>query len=358
VHVIGTLAAGGAERFVVDLVCELRRRGLDARLVVLGRRTDRAGEQMARELAQHAVPTFVGPTEEIRLRAVWWYVRLMARERPDIVHLHNLNTETAQMFVPPHLQPRRGLLRTVHSVSLDLREMEGFSFRRNRVRCTIFCSKASLERNRELIRGEARIIQNGMKFGWPVRTVERSAEAKRSLGLDPVLLHFLHVGRMTGLSAASSPKAHDTLLRAWREARLGERRARLHLLGDGDLRPPLEKLAAGDASVAFHGVRPDVPSWLLAADCFVMPSRWEGLPIAGIEAVATGLPCLFSRIAPLEELEAPAARWCEVDDVAGLARILREAADRPPIVPAEAIEPVRQRFTIERAAAEYVAAYA
>jgi glycosyltransferase involved in cell wall biosynthesis len=324
---------------------------------VLGRRSDRAGEQMALDLARSGVPTFVGPADSIRFRAVWWYVRLMARERPDIVHLHNLNTETAQMFVPPHLQPRRGLFRTVHSASLGFREMEGFSFRMNRVDCTIFCSAASLEQNRHLIRGAVRVVQNGMKFDWPVRTRDLSARCKRELGLDPALVHFLHVGRMTGASPAASPKAHDTLVRAWREAGLGAKDARLHLLGDGELRPALESLAEGDPSIEFHGVRSDVSQWLLASDCFVMPSRWEGLPIAGIEAVATGLPCVFSRIGPLEELEPPWARWSEVDDLAGLARNLREACESRPEVPAAAVEPVRHRFAIQRAADEYAAAY-
>lgn len=46
--------------------------------------------------------------------------------------------------------------------------------------------------------------------------------------------------------------------------------------------------------VIFLGVRHDVNRIMQAMDIFVLPSIFEGLPIVGIEAQASGLPCLFS----------------------------------------------------------------
>ena len=44
----------------------------------------------------------------------------------------------------------------------------------------------------------------------------------------------------------------------------------------------------------FLGTRSDVNELLQAMDIFVLPSLYEGLPVIGIEAQASGLPCLFS----------------------------------------------------------------
>ena len=46
--------------------------------------------------------------------------------------------------------------------------------------------------------------------------------------------------------------------------------------------------------VIFLGIRHDVPNLVQAMDCFLLPSRFEGLCIVGIEAQASGLSCFFS----------------------------------------------------------------
>ena len=117
------------------------------------------------------------------------------------------------------------------------------------------------------------------------------------------------------------------LLEAWRASGLNTRGCLLHLLGDGNLRAGLVELAGGDPSILFHGVRDEIETWLQAADCFVMPSRFEGLPIAGIEAAGAGAyPVFFPDILPLRELSAPLARWCAVNDPESLALQLRQFA--------------------------------
>lgn len=63
--------------------------------------------------------------------------------------------------------------------------------------------------------------------------------------------------------------------------------------GDGPLRDELERRAyETGAPVRFLGARDDIPEFLRALDLFVLPSRWEGEPIALIEAMASGLPCV------------------------------------------------------------------
>ena len=58
----------------------------------------------------------------------------------------------------------------------------------------------------------------------------------------------------------------------------------------------------------FLGVREDVPALLHAMDVFCMPSLYEGMPLAVLEAQAAGLPCLVSNGVPKDCLQTPRAR--------------------------------------------------
>src|SRR5690606_20106659 len=69
--------------------------------------------------------------------------------------------------------------------------------------------------------------------------------------------------------------------------------------GDGPERQRLESQAATAGvqdDVRFLGNRSDIPRLLAAADIFVLPSLWEGLPLAVLEAMASGLPPVVTRV--------------------------------------------------------------
>lgn len=72
---------------------------------------------------------------------------------------------------------------------------------------------------------------------------------------------------------------------------------KLLLVGDGDMKDELVSYAKENGvldDVIFTGNVPDVYNYCQAMDIFVMPSFFEGLPIAGVEAQASGLPAIFS----------------------------------------------------------------
>ncbi|HCD8149403.1 TPA: glycosyltransferase [Enterobacter hormaechei] len=71
-------------------------------------------------------------------------------------------------------------------------------------------------------------------------------------------------------------------------------------VGDGDLRSQIEKLAAKEISagrIILLGWRNDIAEILSLSDVFILPSKWEGMPLAILEAQASGLPCIASDIA-------------------------------------------------------------
>ena len=118
--------------------------------------------------------------------------------------------------------------------------------------------------------------------------------AKHGLGNEKVIGH---VGRFC------NQKNQGFLIDAFYKAYCINKKLRLMLVGDGQLlnkaANKAKRLGVNDA-VIFVGVTKDVPSYLSAMDVFVLPSKFEGLGIAAIEAQASGLPVLASSAVPEE----------------------------------------------------------
>ena len=94
-------------------------------------------------------------------------------------------------------------------------------------------------------------------------------------------------------------KGVDFLLTAWQKISYGFPDARLLLLGDGPIRPQLEKMASSlgiSETARFLGRVDNVDEYLRAADIFVLPSLQEGLSNSLLEAMASGTAVLATRI--------------------------------------------------------------
>lgn len=113
------------------------------------------------------------------------------------------------------------------------------------------------------------------------------ADLRRSLGVTDAEPLLLTVSRLT------NGKGLHLLIPLMREVRFRHSRAKLLLVGDGELRADLERMirdeGLGDA-VVMTGRRDDVPALLGIADLFVFPSFSEGFPLSVLEAMAAGVP--------------------------------------------------------------------
>lgn len=138
---------------------------------------------------------------------------------------------------------------------------------------------------------DCRILSYGTDLGRFVKTPD-GRRFRDDLGVPPGAWVVGHAGRFV------EQKNHRFLLEIAAELARIEPRFHLLLIGDGPLKGEIVTLAAeyGLAErVTFLGTRPDVPELMLnAMDAYVMPSLYEGLPIAVVEAQAAGLPCLVS----------------------------------------------------------------
>lgn len=152
----------------------------------------------------------------------------------------------------------------------------------------VACSKASgkwLYRNRKFTVLNNAIDLNRFSFDPVVREA-----CRKELGLEKEFL-VGHIGHF------SEPKNHPYLVDVFGELHKRNPEARLLLVGGGpDFDSVVKKvnhLQLQDA-VIFTGRRSDVERLYQAMDVFLMPSRWEGLPLVLLEAQTSGLPVIAS----------------------------------------------------------------
>jgi glycosyltransferase involved in cell wall biosynthesis len=122
---------------------------------------------------------------------------------------------------------------------------------------------------------------------------------------------FMGPWRLVMVGSLEQPyKGVDVALRALQRVRRHGLHVDLVVIGEGRMRPRLEKLCAAlglRGAVSFRGSLPreEVFAELRRSDVFLIPSRTEGLPRALIEAMALGLPALGSRVGGIPELLEP-----------------------------------------------------
>jgi glycosyltransferase involved in cell wall biosynthesis len=130
---------------------------------------------------------------------------------------------------------------------------------------------------------------------------EERARLRSEIGIDAS-------GMMAFVGRLSSEKNPDGLLRCWKLAfpRLPTG-WKLVLVGEGPMRDRLGSCVDTEglsASVVFAGFQTNVEAWMAAADIFVLASHNEGLSIAMLEAMASGLPIVSTRVSgSIETLE-------------------------------------------------------
>lgn len=136
------------------------------------------------------------------------------------------------------------------------------------------------------------IIENGIDVERYGPTANK-AEAKQHVGLDPARRYLIHVARHHPV------KDQPTLLRGFAAAADSIPNVDLLMVGDGPLRPDLEKLSSelGIAErVKFLGIRSDIPELMRAADVFALTSVSEAASLTLLEAMASGLPAVLTNV--------------------------------------------------------------
>lgn len=186
--------------------------------------------------------------------------------------------------------------------------------------CYLACSKSAAEHmfsKNIIIRNQYTILPNAINSGEFRYDRQTRLEYRNQFGIDDELL-VGHVGR------AAVAKNHPFLLDIYNEIRKKNLKARLILVGAGELDSEIREIVYSLGlmkEVIFAGHRTDVNKIMQAMDVLVLPSLFEGLSIAAIEAQAASLPVVVSDAVPTEakisdaflklSLETSAEEWAE-----------------------------------------------
>ncbi|MFT5199668.1 MAG: glycosyltransferase involved in cell wall biosynthesis [Planctomycetota bacterium] len=169
-------------------------------------------------------------------------------------------------------------------------------------------------------------------------------------------------------------KAHDVLLQAFAQAKQAwsdpSRDLRLLIVGDDPFADGMAKTTAWaadldlleDRSVVLTGIRRDVPAILGASDVFVMASRWEGLGLVFLEAMAANLCVLSTQVSAIPEVveHGKTGELVPVDDAQSLGQAMtRLAADDKlrASYGARGLLRVQEHFTLEAMVDSTLAVY-
>ena len=301
VHVVYRFAVGGLENGLVNLINRLPPKRWRHAVVSLTSVDAQFAQRIARDDVQFVA---LGKGDGHAIRLYPRLFRLFRSLSPRIVHTRNL--AALEAAVPAWLARVPARVHGEHGRDID--DLDGTSIRRRRVRkafapfvtryVTVSPDLA------QYLEGDVRIERSRIQQIW--NGVDTDVFVPRAAARTPIAgcpfdatQHWLigSVGRFDPV------KDHATLARAF--VRLVadhpalRSRARLVFVGDGATRRDVESILvqAGVADCAwFAGERHDVAHVMHGLDCFVLPSLAEGVSNTILEAMASGLPVVATRV--------------------------------------------------------------
>jgi len=284
------------------------------------------------------------------------------RARPDLIHTHGIRSDLAVLkyrlsklhVATVHNYPFEDYPRTygrVFGTLMARRHIAAF----RRIPCRVAVSAALSERLRERHGLDALVIRNGIDTEqFRPAPVEEKAGLKRDLGFDPSKFLVLYAGVLIPL------KNPLFLIRSFIDARIPD--AILALIGGGTLAEECRR--AAHPSVIVRDTVKDIDRYYRAADLFVSASLSEGMPMAVLEAMASGLPVLLSDIPPhreaLRNASAAGLLFEPTSAEACIAQLRSLSAEAPDVMAARggaARASAENDFSARRMSAEYQGLY-
>lgn len=316
-QIIPSLEVGGAETMCEGLSEMLKQQGQTVTVVSLYR----LGTPVSQRLQAAGIRlVFLDKKPGLDLLCIPRLRKLIRAEKPDVIHVHLYALKYAGIAAMGMKIP---MVQTIHNVaSYDAEHDKSINqmlYKSGRV------TPVSLSREIQktvtefygLSESETPVIYNGIDLN---RCIPKEDYALRQ---PP---EIIHVGRFW------EQKNHACMIHAVKLLKEQGQPVKLRFFGDGPLMEQTKQLAAEQGvtdCLEFCGVSDRIFPHLNHADLFILPSKWEGMPMTIIEAMGTGLPVIASDVGGVADMISPEHNGILISpDAARLAEAITRLLDR------------------------------
>jgi glycosyltransferase involved in cell wall biosynthesis len=319
-HVINSLATGGAEKLILETIPLLKQRGVEVDLLVLNGNEYPYMKQLEQLNCCSIYSLGNGSlSNPLLIFKITPYLK-----KYDLIHVHLFPTQYWVVFAKLLSFSKVKLVFTEHSISNRRIQNKWFKYIDrfvysfySKIICITDEVEEAIKRHTLLEKCRFKVIENGVNL----RTIgEAFALDKKSLQYSIQESDKLVV-QVAGFRIEKDQK---TVIRAIQYL---DTNVKLLLVGDGSLRNESEQLVNElglQERVFFLGVRNDVPSLLKTADISIVSSHWEGFGLAAVEGMAVGKPVIASNVLGLSNVVNGAGILFENGNERELAKIVNE----------------------------------
>lgn len=285
--IINNLGIGGAERLVVDDINEMLRRNIEVFLVTLKKESENTFLNECRISKENHI--FLGFNSFFDIAFWKKMMAIINNIKPDIIFTHlwlsNFIGRIASFLVG---------YKNIYSFEHNVSTVKTYKTILSDFFLQFFCKKViavSSAVKEELMKKfildkNIKVLLNGIDLD----KYKSAVALKRELfNLNDSNFIFISIGRLI------YQKGFDILIESF--AKIDDKNCHLLIIGDGPLKNDLIKMSESyglKSRVHFLGNRIDVPNILKMSNCFVLSSRWEGLGIVIMEAMASNIPVIIT----------------------------------------------------------------
>lgn len=349
---IGTTAEiGGGPRHIFQLLSHLDKNKFRVVLAV-----PKNGPYFAKFESIPGVVVEDVAVNRLRIGTLWKLLRLAAYHDVDLIHSHGKGAGVYSRLVG--FLTGKKVVHTWHGIHYLsygwlARRIYLLGEKLLALLTTRFINVSRGERSEAVSLGlypmrRAVVIPNGIDPADFQKIKVNCASFRRSLGISKDDLVFVDVARF------HPQKGHEFLIRTLPPVLENLPSAKFVMVGVGERLGEMKKLARKlrvSESCVFAGEREDVAKILACSDVFVSPSAHEGMPLAVMEAMASGLPVVATKVVGNEELLQGVGVLVEFGDERGFARALvgvGRNARRRHMLGARGLARVKKDYSLDR----------